>query len=86
MAMGKVLITGNYRKDILTSKYEYIKNAPAFELGTTVDEIVSNISNVINRRNDLEKIIESGKEYSMRYHNCIKIAKEFLKLYEQNLK
>lgn len=86
MAMGKILITGNYRKYILTSKYEYIKNAPAFELGTTVDEIVDNMSHVISIRTNFEKIIQNGKDYVRQYHDCKKIARKFLELYEQNLK
>ncbi|MDE6760099.1 MAG: glycosyltransferase [Lachnospiraceae bacterium] len=86
MAKGKILITGNYRENIQFPRYEHLKSAPAFELGTTVDEIVENIANVIDRRNEFEKIAASGREYVKQYHDCKKVAQQFLDLYEQRLK
>lgn len=85
MARGKILITGNYRKNILEKEYEYVKNAPAFELGTTVDEIVDNIGSVIDRRDEFEKIAKRERAYVHEYHDCKKIAQQFLNLYEQKL-
>lgn len=85
MARGKILITGNYRKNILAKEYEYVKNAPVFELGTTVEEIVDNIGSVIDRKDEFEKIAEREKAYVHEYHDCKKVAQQFLDLYEQKL-
>lgn len=85
MAKGKILITGNYRKNISDPKFEYVKNAPAFELGTTVEEIVNNISSVIEKRAEYEDLREKGITYVKTRHDYKKVAQEFVNLYERHL-
>lgn len=86
MANRKILITGNYRAGISDPNYQYIKGAPAFELGTTVDEMVNNISAVIDKREDFEDLEWKGVEYVKKHHDHKKVAQEFLNLYERHLR
>lgn len=85
MAKGKILITGNYRKNISDPQFEYVKNAPAFELGTTVEEMVNNISSVIDKRAEYEDLREKGIAYVKTHHDHKKVAQEFVNLYESYL-
>lgn len=86
MAAGKILITGNYREHIGCLQYEHLKSAPVFEIGTTVEDIVENISRVIELEKKFGNLGKRGKEYVSKYHDCKKIAQQFLKLYECRMK
>lgn len=85
MAERKILITGNYRNRISDPDYAYLKSAPAFELGTTVEEIVNNIASVIERRSEFDTLREKGAAYVRANHDYKKIARQFLDLYEEHL-
>lgn len=84
MASGKILITGNYRSEIDDLHYNYIHNAPAFELGTTVEEMVSNIAGVIEKREEFQRLGEEGRKFVKNYHDVHDVAEKFLKLYERS--
>lgn len=86
MATGKILITGNYRNRISDPKYQYVKDAPAFELGTTVAEMVNNISAVIERKFEFDNMRKRGAAYVNTYHEYRKVAQQFINLYERHLR
>lgn len=85
MEEGKIVIDNNFRQTINCEEYKHVKNAPAFEIGTTVDEIVSNIDRVIKSREQFPEIARRGHEYVSKYHDAKMIARKFLKLYEGKL-
>jgi len=85
MKEGKILITGNYRSRIDDPYYNYIHNAPAFVLGNTVEEMVTNIGEVIERRAEFPLFRKKGIEFVETYHEARMIAGKFLKLYEDGL-
>lgn len=85
MAEGKILITGNYRSKISDPEYAYLKQAPAFELGTTVEEIVNNVTDVITKQCEFNTLRAKGAAYVKAHHDYIKIARQFLGLYEEYL-
>ncbi len=85
MEMGKIVVTNNYRSTIDCTEYNHVKEAPAFELGTTVEQIVNNISNVIENRLQFVKLAKQGHNYVAKYHNDKLIAERFLDLYERKL-
>jgi len=86
MYHGKVLVTGNYRNEIDSAYYNYLREAPAFEWGVTVDDIVKNISGIIESRDDFEKIGQRGTEFVRKYFDAKKVARRFLDLYELGLR
>ena len=86
MANGKILITGNYRNRISDPKYQYVKDAPAFELGTTTAEMVNNISAVIERKFEFDNLKKRGAAYVNTYHDYRKVAQQFIDLYERHLR
>lgn len=86
MYQGKVLVTGNYRSEIDDPYFNYLRTAPAFEWGITVDDIVKNISEIIESRDDFAKIGQRGTEFVREYFDSKKVAKRFLDLYESELR
>ena len=85
MAGGKIVLTGNYRKNILVKEYEYLKEAPAFELGTTVEEMVNNIADVLDKREEFNHLAKKGRIFVEQHHDSIKVAQQFLKKKKKNL-
>lgn len=85
MEAGKIVITDNYRDTINSLAYQHIKEAPVFELGTTVEEIVHNISMVIEKKQQFPLLAASGHDYVAKYHDDRMIAEKFLRLYETKL-
>lgn len=85
MASGKILITGNYRSNINDLQYNYIHSAPAFELGTTVEDMVLNIAGVIEKREEFSRLGKEGREFVKTFHDAHIVAEKFLKLYEREL-
>lgn len=85
MEEGKIVVTNNYRNTIECAQYQHIKEAPAFETGTTVEQIVDNLSYVIENKKMFDKIAKQGHDFVARYHDDKVIAKRFLDLYERKL-
>lgn len=85
MEAGKIVITNNYRETISCAKYQHVKEAPAFELGTTVEQIVNNISKVIEHKQQFPEIAKEGHDFVSKHHDDKVIAKKFLELYERKL-
>ncbi|RKI43897.1 glycosyltransferase family 1 protein [bacterium D16-59] len=85
MEMGKIVITNNYRNTIDCVEYQHVKESPAFELGTTVEEIVNNISDVIENKQRFTTLAKKGHGFVARYHDDKIIAEKFLDLYERKL-
>lgn len=86
MYYGKVLLTGNYRHEIDDPYFNYLREAPAFELGITVNDIVKNISRVIEQRDNFADIGKRGTEFVREHFDAKEIAEQFLHLYESGLK
>ncbi len=85
MESGKIVITGNYREKIRCDEYQFIKEAPAFEVGTTVEQIVNNISDVIENRQQFINLAKQGHDFVAKYYDDRIIAEKFLDLYERKL-
>ena len=85
MESGKIVITGNYREKISCDEYQFIKEAPAFEMGTTVEQIVNNISDVIENRQQFTNLAKQGHDFVAKYYDNRMIAEKFLDLYERKL-
>lgn len=85
MEMGKIVISNNYRETIDCSEYQHVKEAPAFELGTTVEQIINNISNVIENRQQFASLAKQGHDFVAKYHDNRMIAEKFLDLYERKI-
>ena len=85
MESGKIVITTNYRETIHCEEYKYVKEAPAFELGTTVEQIVNNISGVLENRQQFINLAKQGHNFVAKYHDNRMIAEKFLHLYERKL-
>lgn len=85
MEAGKIVITGNYREKIDCEEYQYIKEAPAFEFGTTVEQIVKNISSVIENKQQFINLAKHGHNFVAKYYDDRIIAEKFLDLYERKL-
>lgn len=85
MEAGKIVITNNYRETIECEEYQYIKEAPAFELGTTVGQIADNIGDVIKNRGRFAQLAKQGHDFVAEHHDDKMIAEKFLDLYEREL-
>ncbi len=85
MEEGKIVIDNNFRQSITCEEYGYVKEAPAFEIGTTVEEIVNNIARVIENREQFPELAKRGYEYVSKYHDSKIIAQKFLDLYERGV-
>ncbi|MCM1157851.1 MAG: hypothetical protein NC300_09500 [Bacteroidales bacterium] len=85
MEAGKILVTNNFRTAIEETEYQHVKAAPAFELGTTVEQIVDSLSAVVEKRGEFVRLAKRGHEYVAKYHDDEMIAGKFLDLYERKL-
>lgn len=86
MAQGKVVLVGNaadWKTEL--DKFCYLSNIPKFDLGHDVDEMVNNISYLIENKDKLVEYGKASREYVVKYHSAKKVAAGFLKLYTENL-
>ncbi len=83
MALGKVIITGNDDERVYID-YPELREMPVYRLGHTTEEIVENISNVIYSE-DIIKRKKESRAYIEKYHDSVKVAREYIKLYERLL-
>lgn len=81
MAQRKVVVTGFHSDSLDYKKYKYLKELPKVDLGTTVDEMVEVIDELISRKERIEEIKDAGRAYVEKYHESKKVAKRFLRIY-----
>lgn len=83
MAQGKIVITGNKQESINDTRTPWYKESPLIDIGYTVDDIVSNVSFVIDSYENNEELRKKSRAYVEAYHDNRKIAQEYLALYKQ---
>jgi glycosyltransferase involved in cell wall biosynthesis len=78
MAKGKIVMGG--AEDVASKELEY-NFCPAINLTRNVDQIISEIENVIENRNKIEEIGNKSRIFVETFHDHIKIAQEYLELF-----
>ena len=58
---------------------------PVFNICPNVDQICSVIEEIIQRRDEIEELGLKGRQFVEQYHNNIDIAKEYIKIWEEDL-
>lgn len=86
MAQGKIVITGNAGDWKEINEIPWLAEMPKFDLGHGVDEIVETISRVIDNKEKFIEYKKASRAYVEKYHDAIIVAKQFLDLYEKNIK
>lgn len=86
MAQGKVVFAGNARnwKNEL-DQFDYLSKTPKFDLGNNINEMVENISFLLEHKDKIEEYGKLSRAYAVKYHNAKDIAARFLKLYKENI-
>lgn len=83
MAMGKAVFCGNAVPQMFEDN-EWLRDMPVMSLGYSEEEIKENIMRAV-KDNELDKLKLASRKYVEKYHDTVKVAKIFLKLYRQYL-
>lgn len=78
MAKGKIVMGG--AEEVASKELEYTF-CPAINLTRNVDQIISEIENIMEKRNEIEEIGNKSRLFVEAFHDHIKIAQEYLKLF-----
>lgn len=82
LAKGKLIMGG--AEPIANAEYGYAYN-PVFNINPDVDQICSVIEDIISRKEEIEAIGQTGRKFVEEYHNHIDVAKEYVKIFEEEL-
>jgi len=80
MAKGKIVMGG--AEDVANKELGY-EHCPAINLTKDVNQIILAIDNIIENKNYIEQIGFESRKLVEEYHNYIKVAEEYTKLFEK---
>jgi len=79
MAQGKIVMGG--AESVASNELGYTF-CPAINLTRNVDQIISEVEYLLDNRNKIEEIGQNSRVFVETFHNHIKIAQEYIKLWE----
>ncbi len=85
MAKGKMVVTGCLNEMKEDKFIGFMKEAPIYDLGYTVNEMVDRISYIIEHKYLIDDYKKKSRQYVEKYHNYIKVAKKYVDIYDDIL-
>lgn len=76
LASGKITMSGS--EDIANAA-NYGGPSPAINLIPDYKDVISKIESLLDNRSNLGELAHAGREFVIAHHDCIKIAKKYLK-------
>ena len=86
MAMGKVVLSGANPMGVNDSRTPWLKECPILDTGNSVEELVQQISRLIDEKDKLQDIGLASRQYVEKFHDCVKVAKQYLNVYNDLLR
>lgn len=83
LSMGKVVLSGNEPNNIKEFGIDY---CPVINIRPSVNNIVEELTKLINNPEKISEISCKSKLYATRVHDCEKIAHEYTDLFEAEMK
>lgn len=85
MAKGKMVVTGCINEMRDDPFIGFMKEAPTYDLGYTVDEMVNRISYILEHEYLIDDYKKKSRQYVEKYHNYIKVARKYVDMYNEIL-
>ncbi len=80
MAMGKIVMGGAESINVNAMGYE---NCPAINIKPDADDVFIKITQLLDKRDEVEKIGEESRLFVEKYHHYVKVAQKYVDYYQK---
>jgi hypothetical protein len=80
LSKGKVVFSGN---EVECQKEFEVDDIPIINIGPNVDYIVTQISSLLENPSLINKISLQSREFAINFHNCNRIAKKYIEIFNR---